>query len=340
MRKEIYKHMDDMKGNIIIYQNEKGDTKVDAYFNDSTIWMSQRSIAELYQTTPQNITLHIKNIYDDGELEENSTCKNYLQVQQEGKRQVQRELKVYNLQVILAIGYRVRNNIGIHFRNWASSILSEYMQKGFAMNDERLKNPKEFGADYFDELLERIRDIRASEKRVYLKVRDIFATSIDYDPSSKEAELFFKTVQNKLHYSVHGHTAAELIVERADASKDNMGLTTFKGAKVRKADVTIAKNYLNKEEIENLNRVVTMYLDYAEDQAKQRIPMHMSDWEEKLNAFLKFTGREVLDNAGSVSREIADSLARKQYDLFEENRRKIEQHDNVDELPILPEKNN
>ncbi len=329
----------DNNGNILIYQNEKGDTKIDAFFNDSTIWMSQRSIAELYQTSAQNITLHIKNIYEDGELEENSTCKYYLQVQQEGNRQVQREIKAYNLQVILAIGYRVRNNIGIHFRNWASLILTEYMQKGFAMNDERLKNPKEFGADYFDELLERIRDIRASEKRVYLKVRDIFATSIDYDPKSEAAEIFFKTVQNKLHYSVHGHTAAELILERADAAKDNMGLTTFKGAKVRKSDVTIAKNYLNKEEIENLNRIVTMYLDYAEDQAKQHIPMHMKDWEEKLNAFLKFTGREVLDNAGSISKEIADNLAMKQYDLFEAHRRKTADYDNVEVLPDLPEKN-
>lgn len=241
--------MDSSKGNILIYQNEKGDTKVDAYFDESTIWMSQRSIADLYQTSSQNITLHIKNIYEDKELQEDSTCKNYLQVQQEGKRQVQREVKVYNLQMILAIGYRVRNNVGIHFRNWATLILSEYMQKGFAMNDERLKNPREFGADYFDELLERIRDIRASEKRVYLKVRDIFATSIDYDSKSEKADMFFKTVQNKLHYSVHGHTAVELIAERADATADNMGLTTFKGAKVRKADVTVAKNYLNKEEI-------------------------------------------------------------------------------------------
>ena len=197
--------------------------------------------------------------------------------------------------MILAIGYRVRNNIGMHFRNWASSILEEYMKKGFAMNDERLKNPKKFGEDYFDELLERIRDIRASEKRVYLKIKDIFATSIDYDPKSIQAEVFFKTVQNKLHYSVHGHTAAELIAERADASKDNMGLTAFKGAKVRKADVTIAKNYLNQEEISNLNRIVSMYLDYAEDQAKQHIPMYMKDWEGKLNTFLQFTGRDVLE---------------------------------------------
>lgn len=331
--------MDSTKGNILIYQNEKGDTKVDAYFDESTIWMSQRSIADLYQTSSQNITLHIKNIYEDKELQEDSTCKNYLQVQQEGNRQVQREVKVYNLQMILAIGYRVRNNVGVHFRNWATSILSEYMQKGFAMNDERLKNPKEFGADYFDELLERIRDIRASEKRVYLKVRDIFATSIDYDPKSEKANMFFKTIQNKLHYSVHGHTAAELIVERANATVDNMGLTTFKGAKVRKADVTIAKNYLNKEEIEGLNRIVTMYLDYAEDQAKQHMPMHMSDWEEKLNAFLKFTGREVLDNAGSVSKEIADSLAKKQYDLYEQNRRKMDDLESLDELPVLPDIN-
>lgn len=331
-------HMDSIKGNILIYQNEKGDTKVDAYFNDSNIWMSQRSIAELYHTTSQNITLHIKNIYDDNELQEISTCKNYLQVQIEGKRQVQREVKVYNLQMILAIGYRVRNNVGVHFRNWASAVLSEYMMKGFAMNDERLKNPREFGADYFDELLERIRDIRASEKRVYLKVRDIFATSIDYDPKSELADIFFKTIQNKLHYSVHGHTAAELITERADAALDNMGLTTFKGTKVRKGDVTIAKNYLNEEEMDGLNRIVNMYLDYAEDQAKQHIPMHMSDWEEKLNAFLRFTGREVLDNAGSISKEIADSFARKQYDLYQENRRKLEIQDGLEELPVLPEK--
>ena len=333
--------MDSTKGNILIYQNEEGNTKVDAYFDDSTIWMPQRSIAELYHTTSQNITLHIRNIYEDNELQEVSTCKNYLQVQKEGKRQVQREVKVYNLQMILAIGYRVRNNVGIHFRNWASSILSEYMEKGFAMNDERLKNPREFGSDYFDELLERIRDIRASEKRVYLKVRDIFATSVDYDPKSEQADLFFKTIQNKLHYSVHGRTAAELIAERADATLDNMGLTTFKGAKVRKGDVTIAKNYLNKEEIEGLNRIVTMYLDYAEDQAKQHIPMYMSEWEEKLNAFLRFTGREVLDNAGSISKEIADSFARRQYDLFQENRRRWENQDELDELeelPVLPEK--
>lgn len=324
-------------GNILIYQTEKGDTKIDAYFNDETIWMSQKSIAELYQTTPQNITTHIKNIYGDGELDENSTCKNYLQVQNEGIRSVQRTIKVYNLSLILAIGYRVRNNIGMHFRNWASSVLSEYMKKGFALNDERLKNPKQFGADYFDELLERIRDIRASEKRVYLKVRDIFATSIDYDPKSEQADKFFKTVQNKLHYSVHGHTAPELIVERANSSKDNMGLTSFKGSKVRKSDVTIAKNYLNKEEIDNLNRIVTMYLDYAEDQARQHIPMHMSDWEQRLNVFLQFMGRTVLSTNGTVTREEADDFAKKQYELFDKHRKTFEHNAEViDDLPELP----
>lgn len=324
-------------GNILIYQTEKGDTKIDAYFNAETIWMSQKSIAELYQTTPQNITTHIRNIYNDGELDENSTCKDYLQVQNEGTRSVQRTIKVYNLSLILAIGYRVRNNIGMHFRNWASSVLSEYMKKGFALNDERLKNPKKFGADYFDELLERIRDIRASEKRVYLKVRDIFATSIDYDPKSEQADKFFKTVQNKLHYSVHGHTAPELIVERANSSKDNMGLTSFKGSKVRKSDVTIAKNYLNQEEIDNLNRIVTMYLDYAEDQARQHIPMYMNDWEQRLNIFLQFMGRKVLSTNGTISREEADKFAKEQYEIFNNHRKKMEEHEEIiDELPQLP----
>lgn len=330
----------DFQGNILIYQNEKGDTKVDAYFNDSTIWMTQKSISQLYQTSPQNVTLHIKNIYADGELYEEATCKDYLQVQSEGNRTVHRKVKIYNLDMILAIGYRVRNNIGIHFRNWSSSILSEYMKKGFVLNDERLKNPKKFGSDYFDELLERIRDIRSSEKRVYLKVRDIFATSVDYDPHSEQADRFFKTVQNKLHYSVHGHTAPELIVERADASKNNMGLTSFKGAKVRKSDITIAKNYLTQEELENLNRIVTMYLDYAEDQAKRHIPMYMNDWETRLDAFLQFTGRSILDNAGHISREAADKFANEQYAIFDHNRHCLEAEDSMelDALPILPKK--
>lgn len=328
----------DNTGNILIYQNEKGDTKVDAYFNDDTIWMSQKSIAELYQVNLRTINEHISNILSDGELDA-STIRNFRIVRQEGTRQVSRDIQHYNLQMILAIGYRVRNNIGMHFRNWASSILSEYMQKGFAMNDERLKNPKKFGADYFDELLERIRDIRASEKRAYMKVKDIFATSVDYDPKSAQADLFFKTVQNKLHYSVHGHTAAEIISQRADATKNNMGLTSFKGAKVRKTDVTIAKNYLSKDEIENLNRIVTMYLDYAEDQAKQHIPMYMNDWDMKLNAFLQFMGRKVLNNSGHISKEDADRFAKEQYDLFDQKRKQQELlEESFDDLPVLPSK--
>jgi len=296
-------------GKILIYKNEKGDTKIDVYFENGDIWLSQRNLARLYQTSSQNITMHIKNIYSDGELMEESTCKEFLQVQNEGGRQIERLLKHYNFQMVLAIGYRVRSHVGVHFRNWASAILTAYSKKGFAMNDERLKNPQPFGTDYFDELLERIRDIRASEKRFYEKVKEIYATSVDYDPKSEAAIRFFANVQNKMHYSVHGHTAAELIVKRADASKPNMGLTSFKGAVVRKTDVSIAKNYLTKDEISKLNRIVAMYLDYAEDQAKRHTPMHMADWEEKLVLFLRFTGREVLDNFGIISAEIAKQLA-------------------------------
>lgn len=303
-------------GSLMIYQNEKGDTKVDVLFQNGNIWMTQAAIAELYQTKPQNITQHIKHIYEDGELDENRTCKNYLQVQTEGNRQIKRNTKHYSFEMILAIGYRVRTHVGIHFRNWATSLIHEYTQKGFVLNDERLKNPKPLGDDYFDELLERIKDIRASEQRFYEKVKAIYATSIDYDKDNEKTKLFFKTVQNKMHYSVHSHTAAEIINSRADATKDNMGLTSWKGAIVRKGDVDIAKNYLSKDELEALNRIVVMYLDYAEDMAKQHIPMHMADWENKLNDFLKFYGRKILDNAGSVTAEEAKNKAYAEYQKF------------------------
>lgn len=318
-------------GKILIYQNEKGDTKIDVYFTEETIWMTQRTMAELYQTTPQNITTHIKNIYEDGELDMDSTCKDYLQVQSEGDREVQRARKFYNLDMILAVGYRVRSNVGIHFRKWASGVLTEYMKKGFVLNDERLRNPKEFGADYFDELLERIRDIRASEKRLYQKVKDIFALSVDYDSRSDVAQNFFKSVQNKLEYAATGHTAPEIIASRADATKDNMGLTAFKGVKVRKSDVTVAKNYMDHEEISTLNLIVNMYLDYAELQAKQHHEMHMADWEEKLNQFLQFNGREVLQNFGTVKREVAEALAYAEYEKYDAHRRELEAAD-LDEL--------
>ena len=314
-------------GRILIYQNEKGDTKVDVYFTEDTIWMTQKSMCELYQVAKSSISEHIRNIFVDGELEEKATVRKFRTVQKEGSRQVARELDYYNLDMILAVGYRVRSHVGIHFRRWASGVLTEYMKKGFVLNDERLRNPKEFGADYFDELLERIRDIRASEKRVYQKVKEIFALSVDYDGQSSVAQNFFKSVQNKLEYAATGHTAPEIIAARADATKDNMGLTSFKGAKVRKTDVTVAKNYMTHEEISTLNLIVNMYLDYAELQAKNHRAMHMADWEEKLNRFLQFTGREVLQNFGTVKREVAEALALAEYEKYDAHRKMIEAAD-------------
>lgn len=314
-------------GKILIYQNEKGDTKIDVFFAEDTIWMSQRTMAELYQVDVRTVNEHVVDIYSDGELEEDRTIRNFRIVRKEGTRQVNREIKHYNLDMILAVGYRVRSNVGIHFRRWASGILTEYMKKGFVLNDERLRDPKEFGADYFDELLERIRDIRASEKRLYQKVKEIFALSVDYDSQSQAAQMFFKSVQNKLEYAATGHTAPEIIAARADATKDNMGLTSFKGAKVRKGDVTVAKNYMTQEEISTLNLIVNMYLDYAELQAKQRRAMHMADWEEKLNQFLQFNGREVLQNLGKVRRSVAEALAVKEYEKYDAHRRAIEAAD-------------
>lgn len=318
-------------GKILIYQNEKGDTKIDVYFAEDTIWMTQRTMAELYQVDVRTINEHIGNILMDGELDEAATIRNFRIVRQEGARQVQREIKHYNLDMILAVGYRVRSNVGIHFRRWASGVLTEYMKKGFVLNDERLRNPREFGTDYFDELLERIRDIRASEKRVYQKVKEIFALSVDYDSKSRTAQDFFKSVQNKLEYAATGHTAPEIIATRADATKDNMGLNVFEGAKVRRKDVTVAKNYMTHDEISTLNLIVNMYLDYAELQAKQHHEMHMADWEDKLNQFLQFNGREVLQNFGTVKREVAEKLALEQYEQFDAHRRMLEA-DDMDEL--------
>lgn len=289
--------MESEKGNmgkILIYQNENGHTKVDVYFDEDTVWMAQRSMAELYQVDVRTINEHIGNIIADRELSEKATIRNFRIVQLEGTRSVQRNVQHYNLDMILAVGYRVRSHVGIHFRRWASEILTEYMKKGFALNDERLRNPKKFGADYFDELLERIRDIRASEKRLYRKIKDIFALSVDYDSKSEAAQNFFKFVQNQLEYAATGYTASEIIAGRADAGKDNMGLTAFKGAKVRRADVTVAKNYMSQEEISTLNLIVNMYLDYAELQAKNHQEMHMPDWKGKLEDFLRFNNREIL----------------------------------------------
>lgn len=308
------------RSEILLYQAEDGATRIEVRLDGQTAWLTQALMAELFQTTPQNITLHLKQIFADGELEENATCKEYLQVRMEGGREVHRTLHYYSLDAILAVGYRVRSHRGVQFRRWATERLREYLVKGFTMDDERLKEGRTLGADYFDELLERIRDIRASEKRFYQKLRDLYALSIDYDPKTEQTRQFFQIAQNKLHWAITGHTAAEIIAGRADAAKPNMGLTTWKGAKVRRGDVTVAKNYLNAEEIDELNRVVVMYLDYAEDQARRRRPLYMSDWREKLDAFLKFNERDILTDPGKVSMEVAQALALEQYEAFHQRR--------------------
>jgi hypothetical protein len=309
-----------VKSEFLLYQTEDGQTRIDVHLQDDTVWMTQAAMAELYQTTPQNITLHLKAIYTEGELEEPATCKEYLQVQQEGERTVSRARKFYSLPSIIAVGYRVKSSRGTQFRRWATEHLNEYLVKGFTMDDERLKAGVNIGSDYFDEMLERIRDIRSSEKRFYQKIRDIYKLAADYDPKAEETLEFFSIVQNKLHFAISGKTAAELIAERADAAKLNMGLTSWKGTKVRRGDVTIAKNYLNADEIEWLNRIVTMYLDYAEDQAKRHRQIFMRDWRKKLDAFLQFNERDILTNAGKVSKAVAEQLALEQYDIFQQHR--------------------
>ena len=308
-------------GELLIYQTEDGHTRIECRFENETLWLTQAHMAELFQTTPQNITLHLKAIYAEGEQSEEATCKSYLQVRREGGRTIQRQVRHYRLEVVLAVGFRVRSRRGTQFRQWATARLQEYLLKGFVLDDERLKNPPGPGVpDYFDEMLERIRDIRASEKRMYLQVRDIFALAADYRPDDAETLKFFQIIQNKLHWAASGKTAAELIAERADHAQPNMGLTVWKGAKVRKTDVTVAKNYLREKEIAELNRIVTMYLDYAEDQARRRKLLYMRDWREKLDAFLQFNERDILTNPGKVAKEVADRLALEQYDQFHTRR--------------------
>ena len=312
---------------IIIYQTEDGKTKLDVRLEGETVWLTQRSMGELFQTTPQNITLHLKNIFKEGELEEPATCKEFLQVRQEGSRQVERIQKFYNLDVIISIGYRIKSRIATRFRQWATQHIREYIVKGFVLDDERLKNPNQ-PFDYFDELLKRIQDIRTSEKRFYQKITDIYSTSTDYDPTAETSIVFFKTVQNKLHWAITGQTAAEIIAERADSNKPHMGLTNWRGGKVRKQDVSIAKNYLNEGELAALNNLVEQYLVFAEGQAMRRIPMYMKDWVDKLNGFLSLNDRAILNHAGKVSREIAIERAEKEYDKFNVNR--IAEHDLTD----------
>jgi len=306
----------DESNKFLIYQPEDGKTRISVRLEGETVWLTQASMAELFQTTKQNISFHINNIFQERELDRKSTVKKYLTVQQEGNREVRRELDYYNLEAIISVGYRVHSHRGTQFRRWATERLREYLVKGFVMDDERLKEGRGLGADYFEELLERIRDIRTSEKRFYRKITDIYSLSVDYDPNAEITQAFFATVQNKLHWAIHGHTAAELISERADADKPHMGLTSWKGGKVRKGDVGVAKNYLTEDEIRGLNRIVTMYLDYAEDQAENRHPMTMEEWREKLDSFLQFNQREVLQDAGTVSAEVAKALAETEYEKY------------------------
>jgi len=309
------------ESSFLLYTTSDGKEKIEVRLENETVWVTQAAMAELFQTTKQNISLHLKNIFEEDELDQNSVVKEYLTTAADGKKY---QVRSYNLEVIIAIGYRVRSHRGTQFRKWATERLNEYLVKGFTMDDERLKSVSNIGSDYFDEMLERIRDIRSSEKRFYQKIRDIYKLAVDYDPKAEETLEFFKIVQNKLHFAVSGKTAAELISERADASKNNMGLISWKGEAVRKADVVIAKNYLNEREMDSLNRIVGMYLDYAEDQAKRHRQVFMRDWREKLDAFLRFNERDILDNAGKVTKEIADKLALDQYVFFHKQRLKKE----------------
>ena len=313
--------MQENNSQIIIYQTESGETKLDVRFQDETVWLTQKLMAELFQTSSQNITMHIKNIFEEGELEENATCKDFLQVQKEGKREVKRKQKYYNLDAIISVGYRIKSHVATKFRQWATQHIREYIVKGFVLDDERLKNP-DLPFDYFEELELRIQDIRTSEKRFYRKITDIYATSVDYDPTLDISITFFKTVQNKLHWAITGRTASEIITQRADSSKQNMGLTSWRGNKIRKSDVSIAKNYLNEEELSELNNLVEQYLIYAKGQAQRRVPMYMNDWSIKLNGFLTLNDREILNNAGKISHELSKETAELEYLKFKESQQK------------------
>ena len=303
---------------IILYQTEDGRTRIQCRFEKETIWLTQALIAELFQVTVPTVNEHLKGIYADGELAGGATIRKFRIVRTEGRREVAREIEHYNLDAILAVGYRVRSHRGTQFRQWATARLSEYLVKGFTMDDERLKNPPGKGhKDYFDELLERIRDIRSSERRFYQKVLDIYATSVDYMPDTELSQQFFATVQNKMHWAAHGHTAAEIIAARADAARPFMGLqTTRPGGIIRKDDVAVAKNYLTEDELKVLNRIVNLYIEYAELQALERKPMTMRDWIAKLDEFMRISGREQLDHAGHISAEQAKLKAETEYEQY------------------------
>lgn len=305
---------------IILYQGSNGNVKVELYFYDETFWLTINRMAELFGATKQNISYHLQNIYKENELQREATVKEFLTVQIEGEREVSRKLEYYNLDAIIAVGYRVNSREATQFRIWATQVLKEFIIKGFVLDDERLKQGKRFGKDYFDELLERIREIRASERRFYQKITDIYAQcSIDYSPKSDLTIRFYQTVQNKLHWAITGMTAAEIIADRSDSSKDHMGLQTWKNApdgKILQSDTVVAKNYLQQTEIKELERIVSMYLDYAENQAARQIPMKMQDWIQKLDAFLQFNEYQVLQNAGKISHQLVIESAKSEYQKF------------------------
>ena len=309
---------------IIIYQTEGGQTKIEVRLEDETVWLTQKLMAELFQTTIPNVNMHLKSIFEEGELNEQATIKDFLIVQKEGSREVNRTQKLYNLDAIISVGYRIKSHTATKFRQWATKQLREYIVKGFVLDDERLKNP-DLPFDYFDELLRRIQDIRTSERRFYQKITDIYATSVDYDPTLETSITFFKTVQNKMHWAITEKTAAEIIYERADSSKRNMGLTSFRGEKPRKHDVTIAKNYLDETELSALNNLVEQYLVFAEGQAMRRIPMPMIEWINKLDGFLTLNERDILNDAGRISHEMAKQLAESEYEKF--NAKRLKEHD-------------
>ena len=311
-----------MDSEIIIYQTGEGDTRIEVRLENESVWLNQAQMAILYQSTKQNISLHLKNIFKGNELKEDLTVKEYLTVQQEGVRSIQRPIKYYNLDVIISVGYRVNSNRGTQFRMWATQRLREYLVKGFILDDERLKSNNK--PNYFQDLLDRIRDIRSSEKIFYQRVKDIYATSRDYNPQSQASQDFFAAVQNKLHWAIHKHTAAELIYKRANANKMNMGLTTWKSDKIRKGDVTVAKNYLTVTEIKELNLLVEQYLAFAEAQALAQRPMYMADWIKKLNDILTINHREILLDAGRISKKIADELAEKEFNKYSIKQRQID----------------
>ena len=317
--------VDPPQGQFLIYQD--GSTQLQVRLDGQTVWLSQVALAELFQTTKQNISLHLQNIFKEQELDPATTVKQYLTVQTEGQRQVRRAIDHYNLDAILAVGYRVRSARGTQFRQWATSRLKELLVKGFTLDDERIKAGRTLGENYFDELLARIRDIRSSERMFYQKITDIYATSIDYDSSAEATQTFFQTVQNKMHWAAHGHTAAEIVRLRSDASQPFLGLTSWKNAPagpVRKSDVAIAKNYLNQEEIAALNLIVSAYLDFAELQAMNRRPMHMADWIRKLDDFLQLSERDILSHAGKISHKAAEAHALTEFAHYEAERLRLE----------------